>query len=379
MNRLILIGNGFDLAHNLETKYQDFILGYLKRSFRSSVNGGSYEDDLISVRLVSDVSYCTNQPSFNGVEEMVEYFFKIVGIFSLSENKIYLPGRHTMYYFYNPFRFTVQSDFFRDLLTKCADQNWVDIENEYYDELKSILKIRDDDDKLIRLNELNKSLECLIKGLHVYLSRIEKPTINPGILNIFDEKILEREIDEQVRFEDRLPEETYILNFNYTDTIDLYTSLLPKERRYRVNYIHGKIDDLDNRLVFGFGDELDPDYETMEKERTKGFFKFIKSFWYFRTKNYHELTRFIDSDPFQVFVWGHSCGLSDRTMLNMIFEHKNCKSIKIFYYEKDGWDNYTEVTEEISRHFSDKKAMRKKIVNYKYSTPLPQQDSILKN
>ena len=25
MNRLILIGNGFDLAHNLETKYTDFI------------------------------------------------------------------------------------------------------------------------------------------------------------------------------------------------------------------------------------------------------------------------------------------------------------------------------------------------------------------
>ena len=40
MNRLILIGNGFDLAHGLKTKYADFIEWYrrecntrLKRSF----------------------------------------------------------------------------------------------------------------------------------------------------------------------------------------------------------------------------------------------------------------------------------------------------------------------------------------------------------
>ncbi len=28
MNRLIIIGNGFDLAHNLKTKYNDFISDY---------------------------------------------------------------------------------------------------------------------------------------------------------------------------------------------------------------------------------------------------------------------------------------------------------------------------------------------------------------
>ena len=28
MNRIILVGNGFDLAHNLPTKYEDFINWY---------------------------------------------------------------------------------------------------------------------------------------------------------------------------------------------------------------------------------------------------------------------------------------------------------------------------------------------------------------
>jgi hypothetical protein len=34
--------------------------------------------------------------------------------------------------------------------------------------------------------------------------------------------------------------------------------------------------------------------------------------------------------------------------------------------------NYTELTEEISRHFKDKAAMRKKIVPFTRSIPMPQ-------
>jgi hypothetical protein len=51
------------------------------------------------------------------------------------------------------------------------------------------------------------------------------------------------------------------------------------------------------------------------------------------TKNFYELTRFIESNNFQTYIYGHSCGISDRTMLNQIFEHENCKSIKIFYHK----------------------------------------------
>jgi hypothetical protein len=35
-------------------------------------------------------------------------------------------------------------------------------------------------------------------------------------------------------------------------------------------------------------------------------------------------------DSFQVLIMGHSCGLSDRTLLNIVFEHNNCRSIKVF-------------------------------------------------
>jgi hypothetical protein len=98
----------------------------------------------------------------------------------------------------------------------------------------------------------------------------------------------------------------------------------------------------------------------------------MKSFGYFKTSNYHDLIRFIEADNFQVFILGHSCGLSDRTMLNMIFEHNNCKSIKIFYYGDEKSNNYAELTQEISRHFSNKGEMRKKIVPFDKSSAMPQ-------
>jgi len=76
------------------------------------------------------------------------------------------------------------------------------------------------------------------------------------------------------------------------------------------------------------------------------------------------------ADKFQVYIMGHSCGLSDRTMLNTIFENPNCLSIKIFYH--NGIEGYTNTAQEISRHFKDKKSMREKIVPFPYCIPMPE-------
>ena len=42
MNRLILIGNGFDLAHGLKTCYKDFILWYIKGRFDKAQQNMEY-------------------------------------------------------------------------------------------------------------------------------------------------------------------------------------------------------------------------------------------------------------------------------------------------------------------------------------------------
>lgn len=91
------------------------------------------------------------------------------------------------------------------------------------------------------------------------------------------------------------------------------------------------------------------------------------------SNKYREMLSFIESSPFQIFVMGHSCGNSDRTLLNTLFEHKNCVSIKPYYYQKeDGSDNYLNIIQNVSRSFTDMKLMRDRVVNKTFCEPLPQ-------
>jgi len=97
----------------------------------------------------------------------------------------------------------------------------------------------------------------------------------------------------------------------------------------------------------------------------------MKSIKYLQARKYRELLDFIDSDYYQIFIMGHSCGISDRTLLNKLFEHKNCKSIKPFYHQKeDGTDNFTDLTINISRNFNDKSLFRERVVNKLDCEPL---------
>lgn len=173
---------------------------------------------------------------------------------------------------------------------------------------------------------------------------------------------------------------TCCLNFNYTPTIDNYIRVTKEYRNYR-HYgqvynlqIHGRLNDNNsNKVNFGFGDEMDDDYRAIENLDDNEYLKNFKSFQYLQNSNYKTLLDFIDSEKFQVLIMGHSCGLSDRTLLNTVFEHNNCRSIKVFYHQrKDGSDNYTEIIQNISRHFNKKKLMREKIVNKTLCQPLPQ-------
>lgn len=164
------------------------------------------------------------------------------------------------------------------------------------------------------------------------------------------------------------PDQILLLNFNYTKTADLYISGSPD---FEVNHIHGELGNDKNPIIFGYGDELDDDYKAISKLNDNDYLKNIKSIRYLETDNYRKLLSFIDSAPFQIYIMGHSCGNSDRTLLNTLFEHKNCVSIKPFYYEKpDGTDNYIEIIQNISRNFNSMQLMRDRVVNKTYCRPL---------
>ena len=158
-----------------------------------------------------------------------------------------------------------------------------------------------------------------------------------------------------------------LLNFNYTHTADLYCK---KGWIFTVNQIHGDLNN-PNSVIFGYGDELDNDYRTIVNKNENKFLDNIKSIKYLEAENYRKLLSFIESEPYQIVIMGHSCGNSDRTLLNTLFEHKNCVSIKPYYYKIDeNNDKYIELIQNISRNFTDMKLMRDRVVNKTYCEPL---------
>ena len=402
MNKLVLIGNGFDLAHGLKTKYSDFIEWYWSEwGKRLEKSHKVLENDRLCSFTLSDTFY--------DWFSTLHYKYQIITIFNQPDDlEIAEIAKH------NPelCNFSYNSSLFEKICEEVETKNWVDIEDVYYYFLKS-----NDDPK-----QINEDLEFLKNKLIEYLKSLQKTIINPKI----QKQILEpfNKVDialssmdkwnemlkSRMKYEDkdwdllvegynlekgikqyssravedfkkayggdinfgeinqvdaiscptyRLPDNIMLLNFNYTNTTEMY---LPKVDKFSINHIHGTISKPES-VIFGYGDERDDEYEVLMKKNDNEYLRHIKSFRYLEAPNYRDMLSFIESAPYQICIMGHSCGLSDRTLLATLFEHKNCVSIKPYYYKKeDGTDNYRELVQNIARNFTSPSLMRDRVV-----------------
>ena len=373
MNRLITIGNGFDIAHGMPTKYSDFIKWYLIKLFRKLATD-NFEDEALSAYRNDDPNKQIDFLIYSKIAtEKVKNFKDTDSYLNELLNNKYLPNN---YNHIHAFAFDFKFPFLKDICLFYAEKNWVDIENLFYKKLLALSSIDEkNENRNIAVDLLNRGMDYLKRKLEEYLFTITLPEINHKISNIFNSEICLKYMTKNKKDERTvIPNQIVFLNFNYTKTISKYLGCINRKTTTTNNlHIHGELKNNKNPLIFGFGDEMDDHYKVLEKTNYNGFLDNVKSFGYFETGNYQEVTSFINSDEaFEVFVMGHSCGLSDRVMLNMIFEHHNCKSIKIFYYDDGKNNNYKTLTQEISRHFNKKNDMRLKIVPFEDSIPLPQ-------
>lgn len=408
MNRLVLIGNGFDLAHGLKTSYADFINWYWERWGELLRCHAKWmeEDEFCSFSLNKSI----------GLGGWYLVWSHRYGLFNPTAQEIVEIAKNDT----GLCEFKYKSPFFEQINKSIENKGWVDIENEYYLLLKRYAIENPSKNDVINLN---KQLHFLQDKLIEYLSEIneqDKNTIDKikekifapinssdvavGATKVLNEYVdwcmglqhgeLERklkeygidsdrsfiylnEVDEywqnRTSFVDyprvfRLPDNIMLLNFNYTNTAMQYMPL--EGQIFFLNHIHGEVSNPQN-VIFGYGDELDDDYKAIQNINDNDYLKNVKSIRYLESCKYRSVLSFIDSAPFQVCIMGHSCGNSDRTLLNTLFEHRNCISIKPYYYIKDdGTDNYLELVQNISRNFIDMKLMRDRVVNKDYCEPL---------
>lgn len=353
ISRLIIIGNGFDIAHGLASRFGDFIIAYCEEVVGALQTRSNFEDPLLSITIVRDfLGSQTRSAPLKG-EAAVEYLISPKS---------------------NPFR-KVQwkSKFFNSLLFDFTEKKWVDIEVAYF----AALKIAFQASKKGVVEQLNDELIYIREKFKGYLSsrlKMLNPVVDPQIKRQFSEKILVSNCEPNTTEFELVPQSFCMLNFNYTDIAERYFTELFQFNGFYVP-IHGQLDGDDvskQGPIFGFGDELDRDYAEFEHQSNDEVFKHIKSFKYLQFSHYRKLLVFINAGPFQVQLFGHSCGLSDRTLLNTIFENENCISIKLFYHQRQNGNDYEEKTFAISRHFTSKAALRSKVVNKEFCQPMAQ-------
>lgn len=418
MNRIIVIGNGFDLAHGLATRYEDFINWYWNKWFYRlrGCHKRSESDGLCTFTLKSNedtwYSFLWQQISVLNPPTGVEVVNWILENHQLFE--------------------VIQSHLLFAINKALKEKKWVDIENEYYlllkqsivnpdktgitpeivnEQLKEIQSLLTE--YLLSLNvsdikfipDIYKYIyepinvdEVSISGMKYFREHctkwaglgdrewydlVDRYEIKSCFSSIDLQQFKEKHtckmadgstfIDDFSAFPKYLirPESIMLLSFNYTLLTNMYT----KMGIAYSNYIHGALSE-QNRIIFGYGDELDDDYKSILKCNNNEYLKNIKSVKYLGASNYRNMLAFIESAPYQIYIMGHSCGNSDRTLLNTLFEHENCVSIKPFYYKKEeGTDNYFDIIQNINRNFTDMKLMRDRVVNKTLCVPLPQSDS----
>lgn len=452
MNRLVLIGNGFDLAHGMKTSYKDFIehlwfgiykdLEYEARKDTARYTSESliFEDGNNLVEITySDMGY-NHIDGYFGIGSIHNYFAINIPKEDISAS-LYSKYIKDLIAGVTKIGCQYKNSFFKIITNNYTRKNWSDIEADYY---KELLANRNSEDNI---KNLNKDFDQIKKMLKTYLASLDKPHKLNKIeeliyspIRIKDIKIdslgnFKKQLTKHVQFLSKeevvknwfnkmipdydplaiinhindtfsekiaqilmeregkpgfnrffQPANVLLLNFNYTETDTLYIDR--KEARERDfplddilvnrNSIHGTISPDDNHMIFGYGDEEADEYKELEKSETLGLLDNVKSINYLKTSNYRDLERFIESDSYQIFIMGMSCGMADRTILRKLFQHENCISIKPFFYEKMNdekeieWDNYTELVQNISRCFSDKDLLRSTVVNKVECSKLPQ-------
>lgn len=350
MNRLVIIGNGFDLANGLKSRYEDFLVWYLKESFRDVCSGRirKFENELLNVQT-KKANVLIDIESFSTIDEF------------LNHPEIFWPLDTRKDEFKIQIRVDLTSILFSKILEK---RNWTDIEYIYFNTISSSNSINSQ-------KAINRHLEVVKTEFVKYLKLIKDDfRLNNSVAYFLNQALTagppfsEFYTNDKTRkmLRNGLAEgnqnETLVLNFNYTNLFRKVSGDYFSDRRIREISIHGNLEN-QSKIIFGYGDEMAANFRSLQEKNNNELIKNFKSYHYAADHAYLDLLGFVKQGVFDVVVIGHSLGLSDRVLLNTIFEDENCKYIHLFHR---GSDSHFKMRMALGRHFNDPAKFREKLM-----------------
>lgn len=316
MANILIVGNGFDLVHNLPTKYSDYL---------SQLNKGSKFYEYIKLK---------NSRLIINLDKLIGGKVCNYLTMKMNENKGWIDFENELKEIVDEVS-NIKKYFVKklDLVTK---KQYFLVEETNLENIPIfILKyiFRNGNKKL---DWKPKEIEEIIKEIREHISLFIH-FFEEYLIWIFDTK--EDDIQELLFFRDLNID--YLLSFNYTSTYEiLYNDHRRKKFLFDTDicYVHGTINS-NYKIVMGIGSEY---YDENIHEDYVEFFKFFQRYKYETDCKYQEWIQNIKKDKYSfdvenksdchtVTIYGHSLDPTDKDILYPFLSMRNTQ-IKIYYY-----------------------------------------------
>lgn len=321
---ILVVGNGFDLAHGLPTSYINF-LDFLKILH----NQIRFPNDKKGIKRLMEKSRLPEE-----LLQVLDGTGGVKGNIYRNELLEHMTNNTWIEYF---------------LQVKIPDYGWVGFEGEIAHIVKTLDHMRADasdmsvfrqlkamtgiinvmleldlrskfsaeKDTPVIIDRLLKDLDRLIRCLEIYLCICRNiPTAGKRLRDVLD-----------------IGEIHGVLSFNYTNTFErLYAKPLGMNPKYC--YIHGQAKEADDisicNMVLGIDEYLSKDDRSKNVEFV-GFKKYYQRI--FKQTDYNYTKWFDDNKPINLYIIGHSLDITDKDVLSDILLRKGVKTT-IFYHDK---------------------------------------------
>lgn len=339
--KILLIGNGFDLAHGLPTSYKDFLdfCKMVRELYTYPIIDNEYNQKKL-------IDWNTDKTIKS---KLLECYENRKNCF---EDKITTQCKE-LDELYDCIKENVWINYFLER-EKSIGENWIDFESEisnvvqaietlkgYIERDEDVLKIKDTKQQTIIyfLKIAKKSLQDVfnlkridgfIEDISIELDKLIR-SLEIYICEFVNETDIIKENDD---IKTITPD--YVLSFNYSNT---YERIYGQSKEVTYDYIHGKADIENNvdtcNLVLGIDEYLEDDKN--DKLEFIAFKKFYQRIYKSTDSTYMKWVEQIKKYPevnHNLFIFGHSLDKTDRDILKLLICNDNVTT-KIYYYRKN--------------------------------------------
>jgi hypothetical protein len=353
MNRLVIVGNGFDIAMGCPTRVEDFILQLLILDIEKMYFGRSEEVKYLNPTRFQ--YYFSNHELMESIkkdyslEQLLNHLkLKNIGIKDLLLEQVIKNRRYT---------------------------GWYDIECTYRDVLFKSYKSNNRPWSIERMTLLNDSMAKICIDLEEYLKAAQlkfDSRVNSEFREFFykffqlsycfDERLF---IEGQVAF----------VNFNYTNILSKCISGFMDIKSFEIYHIHGSLENTNGNspILVGYGDDISKSFEDiLSFQDYELSMQFIKPMHYGRNDTFSQILNFVNSGDFELYIVGHSCSRSDHTILSSLVNNLHCKGIRIFH--RGHYEDYFKRSASLTIHFESRQRAKEIIFHHDLASIIPSKE-----